>query len=370
MKRTFICAASAVLMAAGCETAETEEVVSEPWPNREVMEVTDSIGTEIGDSSYVFGALGDVCLSEEGDILAMDQAMGHVRVFSPSGEFKTVFSGRGEGPGEVSIPLALAVLENGEVILLDPGDNCYEVFHGQTYNHLRKDALWSNNPPMDPVGLDGNHYVGMKFQLESTEDGLTGTNTLGRFSTGEEDASVVYWRKEFPVNPAEPGTMIRNMLYSAVFTGDRMGRVFYSLMSTDEYLVTACDSTGNELFTITADIPRAARSQEEMDREKVYMEQWISRMGVNVLWEPEPYRYMVKGLGVDSLERLWVQRGTESPPVFDVFDMTGQHLFSAVYPEEGLTWRFHMESTGMLAWEEDPADGIQKVYLLETTSTR
>jgi hypothetical protein len=106
-----------------------------------------------------------------------------------------------------------------------------------------------------------------------------------------------------------------------------------------------------------------------MDEEKAYMEHWISRMGgmggMPVEWDPEPFRWMITGLGVDAQERLWVQRGTELMPVFDVFDMTGEHLFSARFPMEGSCWKFHIESRGMLAWEEDPESGVQKIYIVE-----
>lgn len=74
---------------------------------------------------------------------------------------------------------------------------------------------------------------------------------------------------------------------------------------------------------------------------------------------------MITGLGVDALERLWVQRGTESAPVFDIFDMNGEHLLSAKFPREGHSWKFHIDNHGILAWEEDPESGIQKIYLLE-----
>ena len=137
-------------------------------------------------------------------------------------------------------------------------------------------------------------------------------------------------------------------------------------MSTDVYEVSGFLSDGTELLHISIDLPPVLQTQQEMDEEKAYMESWVSRMGgIPIEWEPEPCRWMITGLGVDSRDRLWVQRGTEPAQVFDIFDMNGEHLLSAQFPREGSSWKFHIDHHGVLAWEEDPASGVQKIYMLE-----
>ena len=39
---------------------------------------------------------------------------------------------------------------------------------------------------MDPWGLDGNAYLGLKFEMDQIEAVLTGESTLGRFRMVEE----------------------------------------------------------------------------------------------------------------------------------------------------------------------------------------
>lgn len=361
--------AAAVLLAAASCGGDGETGAVEPWPDRIELALSDSIDWMGPDGSFRPWAIGDVCFGSGGEVLVMDQASGEVIAFSREGEHLASFSGRGEGPGETSIPLALARLSDGRLLLLDPGANSYEVFDGSDFHHIEEVALWDNNPPQDPWGLDGGYYLGLKFRIRQEEDRITGINTLGRFAMGMEEPEVVYMSNEFQIDPADLGSMVRNMLRSVVYTGDRQGRVFYSEMSTEEYSVTACDSSGRVLFTISARIPSRARSEVEMAEEKAWMEQWISRMGgmggFPVEWQPEPFRWMITGLGVDSAGRLWVQRGTGDRPVLDVFDRSGSHLFSAEFPREGYSWRFHIEEQGILAWNEDPEDGRQKVYLLD-----
>ena len=73
----------------------------------------------------------------------------------------------------------------------------------------------------------------------------------------------------------------------------------------------------------------------------------------------------VTGLGVGPEGRLWVVRGTEHAPVFDVFDMTGTHLFSARLDRPGRSWNVTVGSGGILAWEDDPLAGYQRIYIIE-----
>jgi hypothetical protein len=262
----------------------------------------------------------------------------------------------------------VARLEEGGIFLLDPGGNSYEIFDDTDYHHLREVALWDNNPPQDPCGLDGGFYAGLKFTIEQDGETLTGINTLGRYEMGMEEPSVVYFRNQFGIDVSDLGSMVKNMLRSVVFTGDRTGRVFFAPMSTETYEVTACDSQGQIIFTISAEMPRCPRSEAEMNDEKAMMEQWISRMGgmggMPVEWTPEPFRWMIVGLGVDNQGRLWVQRGTEEYPVLDVFGTEGEHIFSARFPRPGLDWKFHISNSGLLAWNGNPSDGVQKVYLV------
>jgi len=82
-------------------------------------------------------------------------------------------------------------------------------------------------------------------------------------------------------------------------------------------------------------------------------------------FEPEPFRDMVVALGVGPDGNLWVQRGTSDTPLFDVFDASGNQVRQAAFPEQGWSWTFSISPRGILAWEADPADGFQRLYLLE-----
>ena len=84
-------------------------------------------------------------------------------------------------------------------------------------------------------------------------------------------------------------------------------------------------------------------------------------------WDPEPYRYMISQIQADNTGRIWVRRGTELTPVFDVYDYQGNELFTASVPEagiEGQFWVFNMDEHGLTAYCTSP-ELFQQIFIVE-----
>ncbi len=113
------------------------------------LSIQDSIGIEMGDSVYVFGSIVDVCHGPAGEILVLDQISCAIRVYDNNGDFLTQIGRRGEGPGEFSLPLAIACLADGRIFVHDPMQNSFVSFDS-SYTYLENITDWTNGPPMDP----------------------------------------------------------------------------------------------------------------------------------------------------------------------------------------------------------------------------
>lgn len=368
MKLTMIScitALSIIIAIQGCGGGS--EIAEEPFPERIELNISDSIGIETGDSSYIFGSIIDVCHGPSGEILVLDQILCAVRAYDSEGNFISLIGGMGDGPGELRMPLCITCLADDRIFVNDPMKNSF-ITYDTTYTYIENITDWSNGPPMDPCGLDGSNYTGIQlgFDFESDDGQPVMIRTLGRFSNSIEP-DIIYYEDRVTLDLTDFTSIFSNMLFAFALTGDDQGHFFYSPMSSEKYEIHAFDSSGNEIFLISQNIPMAEKTRSEMDEEKIYMESWATRIGtqgVIIDWQSDLYRTMIKSLGVDNLGQLWVQRGTELAPVFDVYDMTGQHLFSAQLPRESSSWKFHIDRYGILGWEEDPESGFQKLYMI------
>lgn len=362
----LIAAQTVVLCLSGCGQ-DAAQTVEDPFPDRIELTVADSIGIEMGDSVYVFGSIIDVCHGPAGEILVLDQIICAVRVYDSEGNYVTQIGRSGDGPGELRLPLSIACLEDGRIFVNDPMKNSL-ISYDSSYAYIENITDWSNGPPMDPAGLDGSSYSGMRIGFEVNDTNFEIIRLLGSFSDSTEP-DIVYLEDRTAASPGDFSGMLSAMLFAFAHTGDDTGRFFYSPISSEVYEVFAFDADGGSLFHIIQDIPGAEKTLSEIEDEKIYINSWVTRMGTSgvvIDWQPDPYRYMIKMLGVDSNDRLWVQRGTELAPLFDVYDMLGEHLFSAQLPIESRSWKFHIDRYGILAWEEDPVSGFQKLYMIDT----
>jgi len=342
---------------------------TEPYPDRRVLHVADSIGGGSAADSIAFGYLVDACLGPSGEVLALDQAEACVRVYSPAGEPRGRIGRRGEGPGEMGSPMYLEVLE-GRILVQDGTKDGYLVFDG-SYALEDEVQLWPSNAPMDMQACGSeSSFVAYRLDVRPEGDRLMMPRSFGLYRLGEKEHELVYRVDEVEMDPTDFTSLLTSIFWAFSFAADDSGRVYIAPVSTTDYRVTAWSPAGESLFTVTADIPRVRRTDEEMRAEKAFVEGYIRSVGVQgveVDWDPDPYRSLVVGLGTDGMGRLWVQRGTGTEPVFDVYDPNrgGAHLFSARLPLPGRRWQVRMYHDTMLAWDEDPPSGVQTLYLIE-----
>ena len=84
-------------------------------------------------------------------------------------------------------------------------------------------------------------------------------------------------------------------------------------------------------------------------------------------FHPEPFRNTISELEVDGEQRLWVRRGTVQQPVFDVYDYSGEFLFTVNVPGAGADaqfWDFNIDEHGMIAFSTNP-ELFQQIYVLQ-----
>jgi len=70
------------------------------------------------DEDVLFGILTNVKIDDQGNICLLDNQMSQVHVYSSDGELLNTLGRAGEGPGEVTNPSGMTLLENGSIGLV------------------------------------------------------------------------------------------------------------------------------------------------------------------------------------------------------------------------------------------------------------
>jgi len=350
------------------DTAVQESLTS----TRELV-FADSIGVELGDSNFVLGSIEAVSHTLEGNILLLDRPAARVREYTADGEFVRNHGRRGSGPGEFINPLSMTRLTDGRMAVLDQQTGGIHLFSADG-EWLGISAQITNEPVLWITPADGDQFIGTLNSWSIENDQMFATAIVGRFSVDSAQANLVYWENTFPFDFIDFTELVEKAYFAQTWASDRAGNVFMGPRDPEIYEITGFDVSGEPFIEISLDIPMVEKGADEIAFEAEFWNQRARNMGANVTtdFNVNPYRWMIHSLGVDGQNRLWVRRGTEGTPTFDVFDYTGEHLFTAALPAvsgyQGLLWEVKIDEFGILAWSMDPPDGYQKLYTLELLS--
>ena len=362
-----------VLVAAACGEGQPESVIDEIAESTGIvleLMFIDSIGVELGDSNYVLGSIESSSHTLNGNILILDRPACCVREYTIEGEFIKQYGRRGTGPGEVVNPLSMTRLTDGLVVMLDMQTGGLHTFSPEG-EWLGITAKIVNEPILWVTPAESNTYVGAHNTFDVEDEQLFVTAIVGKFESDSTEPIITYWENRFPFDFVDFTVLINESYFANVFTSDREGNVFLANRDIEEYHITGFDVDGEVFVEFELDIPMVEKSEQEIIEEAEFWNTRARNMGANgqLNYQPDPFRWKIHSMGIDDQHRLWVRRGTEETPTFDVFDYDGNHLFTAEIPgitgHNGLLWEVHVDEEGILAWSLDPPDGYQKLFIME-----
>ena len=369
MKVSGLCLFSAILIgvvACGSDEPETS-AASDPaiagagasdGVQTRTLVIVDSIGVELGDPDYVFGSIEATAHTIEGNILILDRPACSVVEYTPEGVFFRRMGRSGSGPGEFLNPLSMTRLGDGRTAVFDLNNGGLFTYLADGNYEGKTDVLYSE-PVLFLTSSIENSFIGTFNSFEFVDDEPLITAQVARFDLASADPVTVYWENSFTWDFQDLTALIKGSYFAQTWASDRNGNVFVAPRSPEEYVVNGFTAEGEPTVTIQLDIDPVRKTSDEIADEAYFWNRRAENMGANgpFNYQPDEYRWMVHSLGIDADGRLWVRRGTEEIPTFDVFDLQGNYLFKAelagAWGPRGLFWEIKIDEFGILAYSLD-----------------
>ncbi len=176
-----------------------------------------SIGRIDGDEWENFSRIASVAFDRDGRLYVLDSDRGRVSVVSQDGRQVQEFGRPGEGPGEFGLALALAVLGDGTVAVVDLRNRAFQLFddEGEYLRSIPVDAVRMQSfgailpHPSESAFFEGGGQTrAIAFSLDGNVDAPTG-RPIYRTDTDRGERELFYeaWR---PVPAGGAGDLLQS----------------------------------------------------------------------------------------------------------------------------------------------------------------
>jgi len=364
---------SIALVVPACMENPSSELADRDDVPIDTLEIVLRIGEEIGDSTNTFASIADALIDSSNRIIVLDQVQACIKVFDINGNFLMQVSRRGNGPGELINPSGLFQMPDGRLGVIAMGKNGY-ITYDESFNFIEELNLWRGNSPYCVTPLSDSTLVVCKYDFAFQDDKAVLRRTIGIYRWGEIAWDTLLWKDSLVLTLEElqenQSIIARYAFEERLATsGNSESGVYFAPMDATEYRVIGWDGSGNTILDFSRDYDPILKTAEEMENERIYVTGGLDRGSggsAGVAYQPDPYRNQATGAYIGPDGNLWVRRGVEVSPLFDVFDLAGNLVRHVVFPTDGWSWEVKVSPKGILAWELDPAEGYQTLYLLDS----
>jgi hypothetical protein len=289
------------------------------------------------ESEFIFGMLVASLADDEGNVYLLDNQLCQVEVFGPRGEHLRTLSRQGEGPGEVTGPIAMTLLPDGTLGLVElfPAKIEKLTLTGEPAGSVTfRSGEGAQTGFTVSVNCQCRGGVLMLAGMRATPDeaGQRRSHYVASFAeTGEEK---VRFRETEALLTFNPPTFVEHELLPAFWFGNAVGpdgRI-YLAPSREEYTIEVYRPDGTLERIITREFENWRRDRRDRRRMEAMVEAWYAFVPADVQCTYADYEPAISEMFVDDEGILWVQNsrsGRDQPPgvmlAYDTFDPQGHY---------------------------------------------
>ncbi|MEN8208812.1 MAG: hypothetical protein ABFR50_06140, partial [Candidatus Fermentibacteria bacterium] len=260
----------------------------------------------------------------------------------------------------------------GSMGALDPWRNGLQMYSAEVeYEGIGMEV--QSNVHLYPEVVSDSSFISMKSEFVFDEGSAPiAAVFIGLFEMSVEP-EITYWRVEMELDFSILADLAQKYLLAVSMAVDTCNGIVYIAPNSDhDYRILRFTIAGEQLADLELEVEAVPLTENEIRIEEEFIRMRLTSLEggeteYNVqLTDPMTHRLPVTDLEISPDGNLWVRRGAEDEPFFDIWSPEGELIGSAVLPGAGSrsrTWEFEVSEAGILAYDIDP-DLYQKVYLI------
>ena len=257
------------------------------------IEFVKNIGElEADDENILFHLPADIACDADGNIYVLDAGNQRIQKFSPGGEYLATIGRRGEGPGELQMPMSLDIDGRGYLYVPDNGNQRLQIYAPDGIAHkgipANRGSLGTIRIAPDGSLLQGGSgfiMMGPGARLDEAPPPL--------FKVKDADGEVV---KEFGKPKDYKDFLLNRMGNQCQFTVAPDGSVYAAFNNQNRI----------DKYSPGGDLVWTAERELNYDMKTPTSKGNLSRSGGNVSIQAPQMNRASDGIAVDGKGRLWV----------------------------------------------------------------
>jgi len=276
-----------------------------------------SIGVKEGSPEYVFSQIQDLDVDTEGNIYVLDQREARVIVFDAQGIYLRTIGRRGQGPGEIQLPVFVQITTQSELLVYDYAMT-RAVFYTRDGTFLRQQ---STRRPLMPIAVDSRGFL---VGSEILAPPPLGGKLLKIYDPDFQKAKVIAQDEQDQAGVIDIG---KPTIYGCIAPNDAI-----VWGNSENYTLYVANSAGETIKIIRREYnPVPITSTDKKEFEEKYAEP--VRYGMSLGFRNNFPAF--SGIFVDEDGRILVKTyetaaGENDRYMFDIFDPEGRYIAKLV----------------------------------------
>ena len=319
-------------------------------PKRILLREDLCIGDEEGVEDFIFSQIRSVQVDEEENIYVLDSKEVCVKVFDKNGKHIRTFGKKGQGPGEIQLPMRMHLVKGKEILIYDNANNRLSFYSldGKCLREISAGKYRFQRTIPDSKGniitqllIPGDKFVNEIKKFDSN------LNPIITIEAIEEEISP------YVFNLVSPTLNVRVMKNDNIAWG-------YS----SKYEIFVVSPEGKTIRKIVKDYDPVKVTEEE--KEKIIKDRFGDR-GVPPGFKLEfaknyyPYYFFICG----DEGRIYVrtyEKDKERNFYYDVFDPEGRYIARFSLPEIDFLYVIKKNKMYSMVWEDEKGIPVVKRY--------